>query len=113
MKKLLHAGLAVLFVALSQAPAFASEPGSMFCHGGIISTGDTVGEVLAKCGQPTYATQREEKRVYGGYWRGAERLITTVAIDDWLYNFGPNRFQYRLVLENGFVRKIESLEYGY
>ena len=113
MKKLLHVGLAVLFTALSHTVAFASAPGSMFCDGGLISTGDTAGEVIAKCGQPAYTTQREEKRVTDVGRQGGDTIVTIVVIDDWMYNFGPNRFQYRLILENGIVRRIESLDYGY
>jgi len=113
MKKVLHAGLTVLFVTLAYTAAFASGIDSMFCNGGLISTGDTAGEVIAKCGQPAYATQRDAKRVTDIDRRGHDKIVTTVAIDDWLYNFGPNRFQYRVILENGFVVRIESLDYGY
>jgi hypothetical protein len=53
------------------------------------SIGDTVGEVLHKCGEPT------------------------MSIDGWTCNVGPNQFQYRLILENGRVARIESLAEGY
>ena len=85
----------------------------MICRGGIVSIGDTAGEVLNKCGQPATSTAREEKRFGSGATYGHDRFFTTVAIDDWIFNFGPNQFQYQVVLENGRVARIESLDYGY
>ncbi len=113
MKKLVQGWLALLLVALTHTAVFASGTGSMFCKGGIISTGGTASELLAKCGQPAYSTQREEKRVTDGDTKGTDKTIVTVAVDDWLYNFGPNQFQYRVILENGIVVRLESLDYGY
>ncbi|MGD0845263.1 MAG: DUF2845 domain-containing protein [Geobacteraceae bacterium] len=34
-------------------------------------------------------------------------------MDDWTFNFGPDRFQYHILLKNGRVWKIDSLGYGY
>jgi len=68
--------------------------------------------LVRKCGQPTYTSQREQKIVEEGYTHG-ERIITTIVIDDWTFNFGRDRFQYRILLKNGRVWKIESLDYGY
>ncbi|BDV42957.1 hypothetical protein GURASL_18800 [Geotalea uraniireducens] len=42
-----------------------------------------------------------------------DRTVTEVTVDDWTFNFGPDRFQYRLLLEDGRVTRIESLDYGY
>ena len=69
-------------------------------------------DVVRKCGQPTYTSQREQKVVEWGDIPG-ERIITTVVIDDWIFNFGRDRFQYRVLLKNSRVWKIESLDYGY
>jgi hypothetical protein len=102
-----------LAVSLAHVPGFATETGSLSCRGGIVSIGDTAGEVLSKCGQPAYTTQREEKRVEGGPKSSRDLTITTTTVDDWIFNFGPNEFQYRLLLENGRVARIESLGYGY
>jgi len=84
----------------------------MMCSGGIVSVGDIVLDVVRKCGQPTYTSQREQKVVEWGDIPG-ERIITTVVIDDWIFNFGRDRFQYRVLLKNSRVWKIESLDYGY
>ena len=48
------------------------------------------------------ATRRQEKLIDKSY-QGATARVTTVSIDDWIFNFGPNQFQYQLILENGRV----------
>ncbi len=101
----------VFCFAATIAPAYGLQSDSLYCDGRIVSIGDTAGEVIRKCGQPTYALQREEKLVEHDDF--GDRVIITVIIDDWTFNFGPDRFQYRLVLKNGRVGKIESLDYGY
>ncbi len=104
--------LAVLLVFMGGVSAFAWDTGSLYCDGRIISVGDTAGEVLEKCGQPAYALQREQQMV-SDYSYSGTTLVTTVVIDDWTFNFGPDRFQYRLLLKNGRVSRIEDLGYGY
>ncbi len=104
--------LALFLVAVTCSVTFATETGSLYCDGRIVSVGDTAGAVVSKCGQPAYAIQREERISDEDYYSGA-RLITTVVVDDWTFNFGPDRFQYRLILKNGAVWRIESLDYGY
>jgi hypothetical protein len=37
----------------------------------------------------------------------------TVVHEVWTYNFGPNRFQQLVVLENGRVTRVDSGGYGY
>ncbi|MRR55591.1 MAG: DUF2845 domain-containing protein [Deltaproteobacteria bacterium] len=105
--------LAAVVILTVQTAGHATSTDTMICTGGIISIGDTAGEVLSKCGQPATSTTREEKRYGSGSTYGHGRAYTTVAIDDWIFNFGPNQFQYQLVLENGRVARIESLDYGY
>lgn len=113
MKTTLHFILVCAIVTAMNASVFATESGTMSCQGGIVSIGDAAGEVVSKCGQPAYTAQREQKKVTEGSKSSREAVITTVTIDDWTFNFGPDQFQYRLVLENGRVASIESLGYGY
>lgn len=113
MKTSFRVILVVLFVITVCASGFATETGTLSCKGGIVSIGDTAGEVISKCGQPATTTQREQKRAEEGSRSTSDRIITSVTIDDWIFNFGPNQFQYELLLENGRVSRIESLGYGY
>jgi len=111
----MNAPLRIVIAALLAAPAAggATETGTMMCAKGIVSIGTTAGEVLAKCGQPATATSREDRRIAREWQSLGGRRLTTVSIDDWIFNFGPNQFQYQVVLENGRVVRIESLDYGY
>lgn len=102
--------LAALVVAL-HTTCYAT--GTLSCQGGIVSIGDNAGEVIGKCGQPAYTTQRERKNVENNAKGTRDKVITSTVIDDWTFNFGPNQFQYRILLENGIVTQIESLNYGY
>jgi len=105
--------LAVSTFLLFHTSTYAVATDSMRCQGGIVSIGDTAGAVMSRCGQPAYTTQRERKDVEENAKRSGSKAISIVTIDDWTFNFGPNEFQYRLVLENGRVTGIESLDYGY
>ena len=110
MKHTLCSILVMLIISATQIPSYAIQSDSLYCDGRIISIGDTAGEVISKCGQPAYTFQREQNIVDELY---PTRIITTVIIDDWTFNFGPDRFQYHMLLKNGRVMGIESLDYGY
>jgi hypothetical protein len=101
--------LSILIFTMASS-AFGTESSTMMCNNGIVSIGDTSGEVVSKCGQPTSTNKRDEKKVEGPK---GDRTITTNTIDDWTYNFGPYQFQYQLTLRNGRVAKIQSLDVGY
>ena len=88
------------------APLPAGETETCLCRNGIVSRGDIIAEVLKKCGPPAQRNQREETRV-------ETRAINIVAVDEWIYNFGPNEFMYSIRFENGRVARIESHDYGY
>ncbi len=97
---------------LTAQTAFPLTSDSVRCDGGLVCVGDVATDVLKKCGDPSYTTQRQKTIVEYGTVPG-EYVTTTIMVDDWLFNFGPDRFQYRLLLRNGKVLTIESLDYGY
>ena len=111
MNAVLRLVLVVFIIVTLGSSALATDSDSMRCARGIVSIGDTAAEVLGKCGEPAYAAQRTDKRL-GDRWKGY-RGGAFVAVDDWTYNFGPNEFMYRVIIENGRVARIESLEHGY
>jgi len=102
-----------LIVTTGPSFANATETGTMICNGGIVSIGDTAGEVIGKCGSPATSSKREDKKIERESQNSRVKEISTVSIDDWTFNFGPNQFQYQVILENGRVARIESLNYGY
>lgn len=113
MKGMVGAMLAALLVAVLHTAVSAQEAGSMMCRNGIVSRGDTIPEVVKKCGPPTFAFQREQTEVDLKRRHSGVRTIRKILIDDWTYNFGPNEFMYQLIFENGRVARIESLDWGY
>ncbi len=77
----------------------------------IVSIGESSGEVIAKWGEPAGRNPRQEKlkeRLSDGDYR-----ITTIIIDEWTYNLGPDRFMRILTFKNGKLTDINTGEYGY
>jgi hypothetical protein len=68
------------------------------CDTSVIERGQTFYEVEERCGAPVYEYSRTDFR-YPGYF---------VQVDEWVYDFGPNRFRRQLTFEDGRLRKIEK-----
>ncbi|QXE91615.1 DUF2845 domain-containing protein [Geomonas subterranea] len=114
MKKAVNLIAALSAVVMLSPTAFADTgTDTMRCKGGIVSVGDSAGEVLAKCGQPATTTQSSRKVVQKDQQSGPTRSITNIIVDNWIFNFGRNEFQYQLELQDGRVSRIQSLDYGY
>jgi hypothetical protein len=95
-----------LFLILLFITSFNAIADTFRCpNGDIASTGDNIGEVAIKCGQPTYKTHRV---VEIGSYKG----FTTIEIDEWTFNMGPRDFVYTLVFRNGILSSIKSGNYG-
>jgi len=97
-----------LLLCLSAPPAWALRCGTQ-----LVQIGDYKLEVLRKCGEPMLTDSRVEYRAVRLRNPGLdlERYVP-VTIDEWAYNFGPNRFMQLLRFENGRLVGIESLSYG-
>lgn len=105
----------ILFMSLviaTQTSAFAVTSDSLRCSEGLVVVGDTASDLVRKCGQPTYTSQRAQNTLNQTNVPGQYIIITTV-IDEWTFNFGRDRFQYRILLSNDRILKFESLGYGY
>jgi hypothetical protein len=104
----------VLVLALAAAaPAYAS----FRCGSKLVNEGDTRGQVIAKCGEPTEVDRRTVLRepivwVGGRAYRSSIGLAE-VPVEFWIYNLGPSKLMRRLVFEDGKVVDIETLGYGY
>ncbi|MBP1149950.1 MULTISPECIES: DUF2845 domain-containing protein [Methylocaldum] len=104
-KRILFLGL---YLSLSAPSAWALRCGSL-----LVDTGDYKLEVLRKCGEPVFTDSRIELRYVKLYGSGLELgQYVPVMIDEWTYDFGPNRFVQLLRFENGRLVDIESLGYG-
>ena len=98
---------------------------SLSCDGRIVSTGDSRYEVKSVCGEPDDASQRVEYRTVRGRVSGPCRRIdgkitcsdtreqvVEVVIDEWIYDFGRNRFIEYLTFEQGKLVSVRNGSYG-
>lgn len=86
------------------------------CGNQLVSTGDSFSEVQHLCGDPEQVNEWEEYRTYSVYDRRTDEYIERkrlIVITEWIYNFGPRRFMQQLRFENGKLKKIKRLDYGY
>jgi hypothetical protein len=113
-------GLAALSVS-SQARA-----DSLACNGRIVSSGDSRYEVKAICGEPDDASQRVEYRSVRGRVSGpctrengklrcgqTREEVVEVVIDEWVYDFGKNRFIEYVTFEQGKLVSVRTGSYGH
>jgi Protein of unknown function (DUF2845) len=106
-----------LLAALALTALAGSARGdSINCDRGIVSTGDSKLDLLAKCGEPALMEARLEERSHfqtsPDGRSGAGRSVT-VTVERWTYNFGPQRFLQFVTLETGRVVSVERGSYGY
>ena len=102
---------------LSAGFAAAGHADALRCGTHLVSDGDTLPAVAAKCGPPADVTRTTVLRP-ATLWYGGRRMFVSsdlveVSVETWLYNLGPNKLQRRVRFEDGRVVEIETLGYGY
>jgi hypothetical protein len=98
----------------------------LICQDRIVSEGSTTYDVQSLCGAPDATSQRHEKRrvrraisVPCGPGPSAGRCTqwvedeVDVLIDEWTYDFGPQRFLTYLSFVDGKVTDIRTGGYGH
>jgi hypothetical protein len=93
--------------------AAAGETQALRCGSKLISPGDPAAKLRQFCGEPESVYSRLEQRglfVHGRYFPG---FVQEIVVEDWTYNFGPNKLMRVVRVEDGIVREIELLGYGY
>jgi len=81
----------------------------------LVSVGDSVAEVLIRCGKPSYTYSVGEREIVAGesgntLTKGRSSLEVesdTRKVEVWYYNFGSNDFIYSLYFEGGVLTTIE------
>jgi len=99
---------------------------SLSCDGRIVSSGDSRYDVKAVCGEPDDASQRVEYRTVSGRVAGpcvrdggkircsqTREQVVEVVIDEWIYDFGRNRFVEYLTFEQGHLVSVRAGSYGH
>lgn len=89
---------------------------AMKCGHNLVVEGDYIEEVLAKCGEPDSVQTHTE--VVSRTLRFPYKTLDTteyieIRVEEWIYNFGPSRFQQYLRFENGELVEVKSLGRGY
>jgi hypothetical protein len=107
------ARIAALVAVLLLSAAAGAD--SLRCGSQLITEGDTIEEVLARCGEPVERTRtwirRQPRFEYGGQevpFPGQE----DVPVDLWTFDFGASRLMCRIRFVAGKVDSIETLERG-
>jgi len=90
-----RSGLVALLVSLAALPAAAD----MRCSPHVVTRGLTIPEVLERCGTPVYEAHRMET-IAPDVW---------IAVDEFIYEQGGNKFRRLLRFENGRLDEIEVL----
>lgn len=106
--------------ALGQSSSANAD--TMRCNNRLVSTGDTRYDVRATCGEPDDISQRVEYRTANGRcWQEGERVrcertderIIEIVIDEWVYDFGRNRFIEYVTFEQGRLVRVRTGSYGH
>jgi len=118
--------LLALLAGLATTPAYA-----LYCNNKLVSEGDPETKVRIACGEPVhihryviyevqeYATVRRPYRP--GYRETRDlhavpfeiQTIVPIAIEEWTYNFGPERLLHRVIFQNGYLRQVQTSGYGF
>ena len=90
------------------------------CGSQVVSTGDHKSYVEHICGPPTSIEARVVYEALHGGARhhgphsGLHELTVPILIEEWIYNFGPQRLMLWLLFEDGFLLRVRTIKrYGY
>lgn len=124
-----RAGLLCL-VAGAAAMLIPDPALALRCGTRLVAKGDPQAKVLRYCGEPTSVQTRSIVRSgptrQRFYDRDTDRLTSRsdevlffrrsyveVIVEEWTYNFGPNRLMRIVKFENGLVADVKQLGYGF
>lgn len=80
------------------------------CGDRVISAGDTKADILIKCGEPFSKSSHQEELKERLDDSSSRKAIVTV--EEWTYNFGPQRFMRVITFRDGTVVDIRTAGYG-
>ena len=89
----------------------AAEASARRCDSGEMRAGVSQYEILQRCGEPAFKDSRQVEQLTSAD-EGTNRL-TIKRVDEWTYNFGPNKFLRILKFENGDLVEVETGDRGF
>lgn len=114
-----YVALGLSLFSLSEAQA-----DSLRCGNKLVASGDSMYLVESRCGAPVDKQHRTEMRTESvwinlpcrapGQVNCGQMIQRTVevSVDEWLYDFGPQRFMQRIVFEQGRLLSVIAGDYG-
>jgi hypothetical protein len=115
-------GSTLAFAAFLATPSDAHAAESMRCQNRLISLGYTMLDVRSLCGPADQMDQRTELRTVqrrvrvpcaaGVCWTLVADQVE-VTVEEWIYDFGKQRFQQFLTFESGRLIHMQTGPYGH
>ena len=103
-----------LWLVLLMSLPMAQPAWALRCGNNLVLEGSYKFDVLQRCGEPNF---QDSRTVFRSIELRSLGVTTSqwvpVTVDEWYFNFGPNRFVALLVFENGRLVAIKNLGYGY
>jgi hypothetical protein len=97
-------GIAASFVVFW---AVAASADNFRCpNGSIVSSGDSISEVVVKCDPPTNKVKRTDS---DETFRGRIRYVE---VEEWTYNEGPHTLVHYLTFRNGVLIEVKTGTFG-
>ena len=95
-----------IFLAIISITAIA-DAGTFRCpNGNLVSTGDSISQVMVECDAPTNKIKRIDSEETS---RGRARYIE---VEEWIYNQGPNTLVHFLIFRNGTLVEVKTGGFG-
>ncbi len=106
--------LMTLALSLLSFPTL-SHAASLRCGTNLVADGASKADVRHKCGEPMSKESRTETTEVKTKDEDSDtstKKITEKKIEEWTYNFGPNRLMQVVVFENGVLVDVKSTTHG-
>ncbi len=94
---------------LGPAVARSQMRASYYCGERLISLGASIEEVPRVCGEPDTKLQRFGRRCW---LNGEHRSCVATLIDEWVYDYGPERLKRRLTFVNARLVEVRTDGFG-
>lgn len=96
----------MLAIILAAYPAMARADNFRCPNGSIVSTGDSISEVVVKCDPPTNRVRRSEGD------ETSHGRVRYVEVEEWTYNEGLNTLVHYLVFRDGILVEVRTGTFG-
>lgn len=97
------------FLAFASLTANQASADTLRCKGTLISVGATKGEVLSKCGEPTFVENVEEP-VRARRPNGSTYIVGTASKEIWTYKRAPGQFPAVLTFDGSTLKSLEFIK---